>query len=86
MPEPKARGYSDAVRQQAVKLFVDGMNYRRIGRQLGVDHVTVMNWVRDQAHLTPALPSAATTESVLEMDELFSHVAPKRDKKTRSTS
>ena len=78
-------GYPEAVRQQAVKLYMDGMNYRRIGRHLGVDHVTVMNWVRDQARLTPELPAEATTNSVLEMDELFTHVAPKRDKKTRST-
>lgn len=85
VPEPRAQGYPEAVRQQAVKLFVDGMNYRRIGRQLGVDHVTVMNWVRDQAQRTPDVPTAARTESVLEMDELFTHVAPQRDKKTRSS-
>jgi hypothetical protein len=35
-------GYPDELRQQAVQLSSDGMNYRRIGRQLGVDHVTVM--------------------------------------------
>ncbi len=64
---------------------MDGLNYRRIGRQLGVDHVTVMNWVRDQAHLTPELPVAATTNSVLELDELFTQVAPKQDKKTHAT-
>ncbi|MCC7207911.1 MAG: hypothetical protein IT323_11430 [Anaerolineae bacterium] len=64
---------------------MDGMNHRRIGRHLGVDHVTIMNWVRDQAHRTPDVPTAARTDSALGMDELFTHVAPKRDKKTRSS-
>ena len=85
VPEPKVAGYGEEIRQQAVKLYMDGLNYRRIGRQLGIDHVTVMNWVRDQAQLTPDLPAKATTQSVLEMDELFTQVAPKRDKKTHST-
>ena len=41
-PEPKVQGYPDALRQQAVRWYSNGMIYRRIGRQLGVDHVTVM--------------------------------------------
>jgi transposase len=85
VPEPKTAGCPETVRQQAVKLYLDEMDYRRIGRQLEADHVTVMNWVRDQACLTPDLPVERITDSVLEMDELFTHVAPKRDKKTPST-
>lgn len=30
------------MRQQAVKMSVDGINYRRIARLLGVDHKMVM--------------------------------------------
>ena len=74
--------YSDEMRLQAVKLYVDGMNYRRIARHLGVDHKTVMNWVDDYiAHL----PDAPVPEEVnnAELDELFTFIA---DKKTSSTS
>ena len=32
------------------------MNYRRIGRQLGVDHKTVMSWVKAHSDLLPNAP------------------------------
>jgi len=71
--------YSDEMRLQAVKLYADGMNYRRIGRQLGVDHKTVINWVKAY---TDQLPDAPQPEQVdwAELDELFTFVgAKKRD-------
>ena len=46
----------DEVRQQAVKLYVDGMNYRRIERYLGLDHKSVMNWVKAHAAQLPDAP------------------------------
>ena len=81
-PQPKVRGYGEDVRRQAVRLYVDGMNYRRIGRHLGVHHQTVINWI--DAHIatlpdTPPLPEAVT---VAEQDELFTFIG---SKKTRST-
>ena len=33
-PEPKQHGYPDEMRKQALQLYVDGMNLRRIGRHL----------------------------------------------------
>jgi len=71
------------MRQQAVKLYSDGMNYRRIGRQLGVDHVTVMLWVKAHADRLPAQPPQPEQVGVIEMDELFTFVG---QKKTKSTS
>ena len=44
-PEPKQQGYDEQARQQAVKLYSDGMNFGRIARQLGVNHQSVINWV-----------------------------------------
>jgi transposase-like protein len=81
-PEPKEQGYPEAMRQQAVKLYIDGVNYRRIGRILEVDHVTVMHWVR--AH-SDQLPDAPQPKQVVmaEQDELFTFVGKK---KTKSTS
>ena len=61
---------------------MDGMNYRRIGRHLGVDHKSVMNWVKAY---TDQLPEAAVPDDVnnAEMDELYTFVG---QKKTGSTS
>jgi transposase-like protein len=76
-PEPKAHGYPDVLRQQAVKMSVDGINYRRIGRLLGVDHKTVMHWVKAY---TDQLPEASLPPDVhnAEQDELFTFVGRKK--------
>ena len=81
-PAPKRQGYPQSLREQAVKLYIDGMNYRRIGRQLGINHKTVMLWVK--AHVA-ALPPAPLPEdnTILEADELYTFVEAK---KTSSTS
>lgn len=81
-PEKKPRGYDDTIRKQAVRLYADGMNLRRIGRHLKVHHRTVSLWV--QAH-SEALPDAPVPEQVetAELDELYSFLT---DKKTGSTS
>ena len=34
------------VRQQALKLYLEGLGFRAIGRELNVSNVTVLNWVR----------------------------------------
>lgn len=40
------RGKPIELRQQALKLYLEGMGYRAIGRMLHVSNVTVLNWVR----------------------------------------
>lgn len=81
-PEPKPQGYSEELRQQAVRMYLDGLNYRRIGRLLGVDHVSVMNWVNAYAQAVDEAPVPASSDTV-EMDELYTFVG---SKKTGSTS
>ena len=48
-PEPKQQGYPDELRQRAVRMYVDGQNFRQIARDLGVDHKSVINWVNAHA-------------------------------------
>ena len=83
-PAPKAQGYSAAIRQRAVQLYVDGLNFRRIARTLKVAHQSVVNWVNARAEQVPAIPpSPSEPLEVNELDELFTFVG---SKKTRSTS
>jgi transposase-like protein len=79
-PEPKEHGYPDSLRQEAVRLYTDGLNYRRIGRILKVDHVTVMHWVKAHSASLPATPPQpeAGAVGVIEMDELFTFVGDKK--------
>jgi transposase-like protein len=81
-PEPKVHGYSDEVRQQALQLYVDGMNLRRIGRLLGLHHRTVSLWVKARAASLPEAPVPKEVKTA-EMDELFTFIG---NKKTGSTS
>jgi transposase-like protein len=83
-PTPTLRGYPVSLHQAAIQHYVDGMNLRRIGRTLGVDHHTVMNWVKtytDSLADSPPLP--AGVPEVCELDELFTFIG---DKKTKRTS
>jgi len=81
-PEPKEQGYTDAIRQQALQLYVDGLNLRRLGRILGVNKQSVANWVKAHSEQLPNAP-VPTTPDTVELDELFTFVGKK---KTSSTS
>ena len=83
-PQPKEAGYEDRIREQAVKLYLDGNNLRRIARIVGVSHQSVANWVKAQAARVPdAPPQPAAALAVIEMDELFTFI---EHKKTSPTS
>ena len=81
-PVKKAHGYGAEVRQKAVQLYVDGMNLRRIGRQMKVNPQSVANWARAHAEKLPPAPVPEQVENA-ELDELFTFIG---DKKTESTS
>jgi transposase-like protein len=80
-------GYSPEVRAEAVKLVLDGANYRRAGRYLKVNHQSVINWVTAAtAKLKPgdAPRPVAGDSDVVEVDELFTFVGSKKTKSTSS--
>ena len=79
-PNPKEHGYPTSLRQQAVKMYVEGMNYRRIGRLLGVDHVTVMLWVKAHADGLPNDITEPSPAGIIELDELYTFVGQKKTK------
>ena len=76
-PEPKHRGYPKSLRQLALKMYLEGINFRRIGRLLNVHHQSVINWVNAYAEELPEAPVPKQTEDV-EMDELFTFIGSKK--------
>jgi len=78
-PDPMEHGYPEAMRQQAIKLYVDGMNFRRIARHLGVHHKTVMLWVSARADHLPD-PAVPIQNDMVEQDELFTFIGKKKTK------
>ena len=83
-PDPKPLGYDESVRRQAVRLYLDGNNQRRIARQMGISQGSVSNWARELADSLPDVPPQPSEPvAVAEVVELFTFV---REKKTSSTS
>jgi transposase-like protein len=79
-PAPSPNGYAEDVRRQAVRLYLEGMNLRRIGRILSVNHQSVTNWVNAYHDRLPAARAPVAKPGTLEMDELFTFVGSKKRK------
>ena len=80
--EPKKQGYSEEVREKAVRMYVEGNNFRRIGRLLAVHHQSVVNWVNDYHQKIKGKVSVPTNSKVIKMDELWTFVEKKKTKPT----
>jgi len=65
-------------------MYVDGQNYKRVARNLGVNHQSVCNWVKAFVERvkdsTMPVPKRKADESISEMDELFTFVTKKAKK------
>jgi transposase-like protein len=66
-------------------MYVDGGNFRRIARHLGVHHQSVINWVNDHVENLPETPVPKEVE-VVEMDELYTFIGQKKTESTSSLS
>ena len=88
-PKPNPPGYDDKMREAALKLYLEGNGFRRIGRLLGVNHQSVANWINSAHARLPAAPSGAAAQQeagTLEMDELFTFVGSKKSPRISSPS
>jgi transposase-like protein len=86
-PEPLPLGYDDKTKEMALKLYLEGNGFRRIGRLLSVNHQSVVNWVnafhRQLRAKKLALPVPGSV-STLEMDELFTFIGTKKSQHSSS--
>jgi transposase-like protein len=85
-PQPKPLGYPVETKREAVRLYLEGMNFRRIGRILSVNHQSVVNWVNAYHANLSAPEQVVTRPETLEMDELFTFVGSKKRQHTSSLS
>lgn len=85
-PDPKPLGYPDETKREAVRLYLEGTNFRRIGRILSVNHQSVVNWVNAYQAALPPVGQSVAAPQTLEMDELFTFVGSKKGKPTSSPS
>ena len=84
VPQPKRRGHPASTRELALKMYVDGLGFRRIGRLLNVNPQSVANWIAAHHTALPPVPAVLPSETadVIEMDELFTFVGEKKDGST----
>jgi len=81
-PEPKPLGYPEETKREAIRLYLEGTNFRRIGPILGVNHQSVVNWVNSYHAGLPAAELPVAKPKTLEMDELFTFVGSKKRRRT----
>ena len=83
-PAPKHHGYPKEMRQMALKLYLEGNNFRRIGRLLSVNHQSVVNWVNAYHAKLPAPQDLSQDKTpVVELDELFTFIGEKKPRLPR---
>ena len=78
----KPRGHDAKLREQALKLALEGTSYRGIGRLLNVNHQSVANWVSAHAHTLPSKVEDTNPTDTIEIDELYTFVGKKTEEPT----
>ncbi len=63
-------------------MYVEGNNFRRIGRLLGVNHQSVVNWVNTYQEKTQNTDNLPKETETIEIDELWTFVGEKKTKHT----
>ena len=77
------QGYAPSVKQDCLKMYVNGMGFRAIERVSGVHNTTIIDWVKKVGEILPDYYNPEQIPNVGELDELETFVG---SKKTRSGS
>jgi transposase-like protein len=72
------KGYSDEIKRECLKLYVNGMGFRGIERSKGVHHTTVITWVKQVGERLPDAYEPDTPPEVGELDELETFIGTKK--------
>jgi len=72
------KGYPDEVKQQCLKMYLNGMGFRAIERVTGVHHTTVIYWVKQLGSQLPDMLESEPIPEVGELDELETFVGSKK--------
>jgi transposase-like protein len=76
----KPMGYSAELRAQAVQMHLEGMSFRGVGRALGVNFQSVINWFNAAHDALPHHVEDTSPTQNVEIDELFTYVGKKSAK------
>ena len=76
--ELKLTASSASVKRQALKLYLEGLGFRSIGRFLGVSHVSVQKWIKKFGQEIEDLKSENEI-SIVELDEMHTYIGNKKN-------
>lgn len=74
------KGYSDDIKRECLKLYMNGMGFRAIERVKGVHHTMIIHWVKQLGQTLPDTPEIEEIPEVTELDELQTFVGRKKTK------
>jgi transposase-like protein len=74
------QGYSDAFKQECLKMYVNGNGFRQIERVKGVHHTTVIYWLKQVGANLPDAYEPESIPEVGELDELETFIGSKKTK------
>ncbi len=73
------KGYSEKVKRECLKIYVNGRGFRASERIKGVHHTSIINyWVKQVGELLPDAYEPDTISLVGELDELETFVGQKK--------
>ncbi|BAZ33876.1 IS1 transposase (plasmid) [Cylindrospermum sp. NIES-4074] len=85
-----SRTYSNEIKEECLKMYLNGMGFRGIERVKGVHHTTIISWVKQLGKTMVDVPSKDVNQgelvgdrnipSVGELDELETFVGSKKIK------
>ena len=66
-----AREYSNEMKKNCLQMYVNGLGFWAIERVTGVNHNTVIRWVRASSEALPDAPIVSEIPEITEIDELY---------------
>ena len=64
--------------KHCLQLYLEGMGFRAIERVVGVSHVSVINWVKQDGKALKKVTESRKNIAAVELDELCSYVGSKK--------
>ena len=71
-------GYPLEVKENCLNMYVNGLGFRAIERVTGVNHNTVIRWVKKIGRSLPDTPKVSAIPEITEIDELQTFVGKKK--------
>lgn len=72
------KGYSEEIKKECVKMYLNGMGFRAIERVKGVHHTSIIYWIKQLGEKLPDVPKEDIVPKVGELDELETFIGSKK--------